>query len=116
MAEQRLSLTLGWVAAFILCSTCGISPTAAQDGHAEHHDEYQHWKQPGSGLSCCNEKDCRPTRAYLTEEGWRAWDGLRWLLVPWPVVLDLRAKDGRTHLCATPAGHVYCLVPADPRS
>jgi hypothetical protein len=86
------------------------------EGHAEHHDEYQHWKQPGSGLSCCDDKDCRPTRAYLAEEGWRAWDGARWLLVPPAAVLDVRAKDGRSHLCATPAGHTYCFVPADPKS
>lgn len=85
------------------------------DGHAEMHGEYKDWKQPSNGLSCCNDQDCRPTRADLTEQGWRAWDGTRWLAVPWSAVLDVRAKDGRSHLCSTPAGHVYCLVPADPK-
>lgn len=119
MAERRVILIPLGVAAFILCLVCRMPQTAAQahgGGHAEHHDEYRHWKQPGNGMSCCNDQDCRPTRAYLTEEGWRAWDGTRWLLVPPSAVLSVRAKDGRTHLCATPAGHVYCLVPADPKS
>jgi hypothetical protein len=121
MAKNRVRLALTGVAAIILCSVCPISQTAAQtgnhgNGHAQHHDEYREWKQPGSGLSCCNDQDCRPTRAYLSEDGWRAWDGTRWLPVPWSAVLDVRARDGRTHLCATPGGHVYCLVPADPKS
>jgi hypothetical protein len=123
MAEIRLgdckkavSAILHVAAAIFVISAWQMSQTFAQDGHAEHHDEYQHWKQPGSGLSCCNDQDCRPTRAYLAEEGWRAWDGNRWLLVPPAAVLKLRAKDGRTHLCANPDGHVYCFAPADPRS
>ena len=57
---------------------------SAQDGyhgqgHAENHDWYRDLKQPGTGYSCCNGTadgrfgDCRPTRAYLTEDGtWRA--------------------------------------------
>lgn len=121
MAERSVRVAALTVTAGIVISVCPMSLTAlAQAGahgvqHAEHHDEYKDWKQPGTGVSCCNDQDCRPTRAYLTEDGWRAWDGTRWLPVPWSAVLDVRAKDGRSHLCSTPGGHVFCLVPADPK-
>jgi hypothetical protein len=59
--------------------------------------------------------DCRPTRAFLTEEGWRAWNGRAWLLVPVERVLPTDyAGDGRSHLCEQ-AGFVFCFSPAAPR-
>ena len=53
-------------------------------GHAEMHDLYKAWHPPDNPrTSCCNNADCRPTRAYVDENGtWRAWDGLLWLVVP----------------------------------
>ena len=64
-------------------------------GHAENHDWYKDLKQPGTGYSCCNgtfngvEGDCRPTRAYQTEDGaWRALVDGRWQLVPPRAVLQ----------------------------
>ena len=91
---------------------------AHAEGHAEGHDTYSTWQRPDVGGSCCNDSDCRPTRAYLGEDGrWRAWDGLGWIIIPPGKVLptDL-AKDGRSHICASPEGAVYCFSPAGPRS
>ena len=87
-------------------------------GRAAAHDPYTDWKQPGSGASCCNGQDCRPVRAYVGEDGlWRAWDGVRWLKVPADKLLPVDfAKDGRSHLCSTADGHVYCFSPGVPRS
>ncbi|MFO1081853.1 MAG: hypothetical protein U1E23_14640 [Reyranellaceae bacterium] len=61
------------------------------------HDPYGSWRQPDNpAVSCCNGQDCRPTRAYLGEDGrWRAW-------------------DGRSHLCEA-GGHVYCFSPTSPK-
>jgi hypothetical protein len=87
-------------------------------GHAEMHDVYKAWHPPDNPkTSCCNNADCRPTRAYVDENGtWRAWNGLLWLVVPPDRVLptDL-AGDGRSHLCEN-AGYIYCFTPAPPRS
>lgn len=90
---------------------------SAQDHHPLHASDYQHWQRPGGLGSCCNDQDCRPTRAFVGEDGlWRAWDGLRWLTIPSTALLpsDL-AGDGRSHLCATPSGMVYCFSPAQPK-
>lgn len=81
------------------------------------HDGYSEWKQPDGGLSCCNDADCRPTRAYLDEGGhWRAWDGQGWIAVPARALLPPNLKgDGRSHLCSRGEA-VFCFSPGEPRS
>lgn len=116
-AKRHMSLTFFFALAVTV--TWQMPQTAAQsgrhgDGHAEHHGEYQNWKQP-NGLSCCNDQDCRPTRAYLTDDGWRAWNGQRWLLVPPERVLPTDfAGDGRSHICEA-RDRVFCFTPGQVR-
>lgn len=93
------------------------------EGHAENHDWYQQLKQPGTGYSCCNgttngvEGDCRPTRAYLTDNGdWRALIDGKWVIVPPRVVLQQLAPDGRSHICANRTGTIFCFLGGSPKS
>lgn len=75
------------------------------------HDMYDSWKQPGTNASCCDRRDCRPTRARMTSrETWQAWDGARWIDIPPERVLKLRSPDNRSHLCEM-NGAVLCFVP-----
>ena len=111
--------------ALLFALTAGAS---AQDGyhgqgHAENHDWYRDLKQPGTGYSCCNGTadgrfgDCRPTRAYLTEDGsWRAMVNGRWVRVPPHAVLKQLAPDGNSHICASPSGVIYCFLGGSPKS
>jgi hypothetical protein len=92
-------------------------------GHAENHDWYKNLKQPGTGYSCCNgvigsvQGDCRPTRAYLTEQGtWRAMIDGNWTPVPPSVVLKQLAPDGNSHICAGKSGMIYCFIGGSPKS
>jgi hypothetical protein len=92
-------------------------------GHAENHDWYKELKQPGTGYSCCNgtangvEGDCRPTRAFLTEDGtWKALVDGRWMPVPPRVVLKNLAPDGNSHICAGKSGMIYCFIGGSPKS
>ena len=92
-------------------------------GHAENHDWYQKLKQPGTGYSCCNgtadgvQGDCRPTRAYLSEDGvWRAMIDGRWTPVPPSTVLKTLAPDGNSHICAGKSGMIYCFIGGVPKS
>src|SRR5215467_911019 len=92
-------------------------------GHTENHDWYQALKQPGTGYSCCNgtaggiEGDCRPTRAYLQDDGtWRALIDGRWVPVPPRVVLKQLAPDGNSHICASRSGLIYCFLGGSPKS
>lgn len=81
------------------------------------HDPYTDWRKPDNpGVSCCNDTDCRPTRAYMGDDGlWRAWDGAKWLTVPKEVVLPTDyGQDGRSHLCEA-HGYIYCFTPGQVR-
>ena len=118
----------------LLCAAVGLR-VYAQDrkpaeysgqhgqGHAENHDWYKELKQPGTGYSCCNgtvngiEGDCRPTRAYLQDDGtWRALIDGRWVEVPPRVVLKQLAPDGNSHVCASRSGLIYCFLGGSPKS
>jgi hypothetical protein len=95
-------------------------------GHAENHDWYRQLKQPGTSYSCCNgevkdangmvvDGDCRPTRAFLTEDGtWKAMVNGRWMPVPPRVVLKSLAPDGNSHICAGTSGMIYCFIGGSP--
>ncbi len=93
-------------------------------GHGDRHDWYRTLQQPGTGLSCCNgrrssgdgdiEGDCRPTRAFLGEDGqWRALIDGRWRVVPPHVVLDpaLNREGLYPHVCAGATGVIHCFLP-----
>ena len=93
------------------------------EGHSENHDWYQELKQPETGYSCCNgrsntsEGDCRPTRAYLNDDGmWYALINGRWVPVPPKAVLKQLAPDGRSHICASKSGMIYCFLGGSPKS
>jgi hypothetical protein len=93
-------------------------------GHVENHDWYEKLKQPGTGYSCCNaltdknpNGDCRPTRAYLQDDGtWRAMIDGRWTPVPPRVVLKDLAPDGNSHICASKGGMIFCFIGGSPKS
>lgn len=110
--------------ALYLIALLGAMPAFAQSGHhgqghAENHDWYQNLKQPGTGYSCCNgsvngvEGDCRPTRAYLGDDGvWRALINGRWERVPPNVVLpaEQNREPFTAHICVSKSGYIYCFL------
>jgi hypothetical protein len=80
-------------------------------GHADHHDWYKDLKQPNSAASCCDNRDCRPTRARMNDrEEWEAWDGKRWIHIPPHTILKFPSPDNRSHLCEM-NGAVFCFLP-----
>jgi len=110
--------------AFATVAALGVR---AQDGHygqghAETHDWYKDLKQPQTGYSCCNGRssssdgDCRPTRAYINDDGmWYALLDGRWVPVPPKVVLKQLAPDGSSHICASKSGMIYCFLGGSPK-
>jgi hypothetical protein len=97
------------------------APAAAQDGrhghgHAEQHDWYRTLVHPFTGRPCCDDRDCRPTRAYVDDEGvWRALLDERWVIVPSEVVLKNGSPDGRSHICADERGIIFCFIGGVPK-
>jgi hypothetical protein len=103
-------MTMRW---WLLCAAVLIVTIGGMVRAARGHDGYQNWYAPDNPkVSCCNDSDCRPTRAYLHEDGlWRAWNGAKWLIVPPGKVLPTDLKgDGRNHLCEK-GDWIYCFSP-----
>lgn len=101
-------------------------------GHQENHQQYKAWHRDSStdaygtshpGMSCCDEGDCRPTRAFLGDDGlWRAWDGIGWVkILPEALLKPDILGDGRSHLCAPRRNAAsepfpaYCFSPTGPK-
>ena len=83
---------------------------------AKGHDIYTDWKMPGSNMSCCNDSDCRPVRAWkINDDQWIALVDGREVPIPPEKILDRKSPDGRSHWCG--AGMVtYCFLPGEIRS
>lgn len=86
-------------------------------GHVDNHDWYQKLNQPGTTYSCCHDQDCRPTRAFLDDNGfWQAQIDGRWVTVPHRAVLKDLAPDGNSHICASKGGYIFCFIGGSPKS
>ena len=116
--------------AIVLIVGAAIAATRAQDGHSRWHHYYQHWKQPGTGISCCNARvigpngedltgDCEPTRMEIRGGGWVAWlrQESRWIEVPdAKVIREPNPSSEEGHLCAVKqmgGWLILCAVPPD---
>lgn len=80
------------------------------------HEPYSDWKIPGTGVSCCDNRDCGPVRADRDMDGrWIVFKDGREIVVPASRVLPIPSPDGRSHWCGI--GEItYCFVPGEVRS
>ena len=127
---SRARLFVGLTATLFASIVCAAS-SAEEIGHKEFHDShYRHWKQPGTELSCCSDKDCGPVVAEWREGRWFAlreaegfapadwlgseqWVPLRrseWIPIPEDKIIQVPnpTVEG-AHLCYS--GAVVCFVP-----
>lgn len=98
------------------CVLMFASPCLAHDpaGHAAHHEHfYRHLKQPGTGMSCCNNQDCRPVKYRITASGILMEVGGRWIAPPASLVME-RDDTEVGHWCGlnehTSSPHTFCAI------
>ena len=103
-------------AAALFCALVVASSALAHDpaGHAKFHDEiYKSLKQPGTGMSCCNNMDCRPVPHRITPTGVEFFVGNRWLLPPASKLIE-HDRAEQSHWCgvgeATASPITFCAV------
>ena len=98
-----------------------LMPVKAHDGHhglGHHtlHAWYETLKQPGTGISCCNNQDCRPTEARVKGEHVEVLVDGDWTKVPPEKILNTASPDLGSHVCAPnrgaayPKGYIFCAV------
>lgn len=123
---ERLAARPAAIFAVVLFAMAAMSAGAAMAQQPHHHefhrDFYRHWKQPGTGVSCCDARmtrddqevgDCEPTRAEIRAGAWWAWlrQESRWVEIPDARIIRERSPNVTdAHLCWN-YGRVLCFVP-----
>jgi hypothetical protein len=108
-----------------------VVPKAEETHHRFHDSDYRHWKQPGSDISCCSDRDCASVTAELRKGQWfvlrrHEWITVldekgpgQWLMIrqsEWIAVPDEKIIRERNptvegaHLCYSD-GKVVCFLP-----
>ncbi len=88
------------------------------EGHQEFHEFYRNLynTNPDVRMSCCNDRDCRPTQARHTNKGWEVQINGVWDVVDDKYIVHKAAPDGGPHICAgepssmDPLGRKYCVI------
>ncbi len=101
-----------------------LSPTSSKDhnGHPPEHQQlhiefYSKLTRPGTKMSCCNDKDCRPAQHRLNAGEHEFFVGGKWVRVAkqW-IIEDKLTPDGRSHWCGinegTASTYTYCGIVA----
>lgn len=79
--------------------------------HGPHADWYRGLKVPGTGASCCNEKDCMPTDYRVRDGLYEVPVGFMWVAVPKArVIMDAGNPVGRAVVCRH-GETIFCFVP-----
>jgi hypothetical protein len=127
MRKKIEGLVLGVLLGALIVMALGMfDPAKAQDhvGHAEFHDVYKEWTQPGTSVGCCNAKyddtgkniggDCYPTEAWVINGTWYAFrdDGDVIAIPDDRIVRQINPDQtgSRAHLCFN-YGKVLCFAP-----
>ncbi len=122
MIKRSSTLPAVWI---IIAFFAVLSPETvrSQDQHGMHghgHDGLHSWyltlKQPGSGMSCCNNEDCRPTMSRVVDNAVQVEIDGEWTNVPPEKIVKTPSPDLGSHVCAPkqnkklPKGHIYCVI------
>jgi hypothetical protein len=88
-----------------------FASAALAHDHGEHADWYRSLKVPGTGSSCCNDRDCIPTDYRIREGLYEVPVGFMWVAVPRSRVLkDVGNPVGRAVVCRH-GETIFCFVP-----
>jgi hypothetical protein len=107
--------------AMVMLPLSASAPVWADDNlgiHGHDHNRLHRWyrtlRQPGTGASCCNEADCRPTSVRTRHDVIEVMVDGEWTVVPPSKILRVTPPDLNTHVCA-PRGPwktkpIHCVV------
>jgi hypothetical protein len=86
------------------------------EGHGQLHSFYQGLFNKTKGVSCCHDKDCRPTQSRMVDDHYEVMINGQWQTVDKDTIIPKSAPDGGAHICAgdpsnvDPNGRVYCVI------
>lgn len=98
------------------------TPGHNENGHPPEHQKlhnefYSKLNRPGTMISCCNDKDCRPAQHRLNAGQHEFFVGGQWIRVSQKWIIDNKmTPDGESHWCGinegTPSIFTYCGIVA----
>ena len=108
----------------ILLMAATVATEAQQGNYGEGHDALHGWyqtlRQPQTGMACCNNEDCRPTKSRRVGATIEVLVDGEWLTVPPDKILDVPSPDLESHVCAAKfargwpsrvkSDSIYCVV------
>lgn len=104
----------GWRRAFWFLAALGAIVTAP--GVLKAHGPYDHFNNPVSGMSCCNDRDCKAMTADEVEA--RIREVPKGITVDGKFVSDRELQegpDGRWHICEHPdTKYLFCVLKPRP--
>jgi hypothetical protein len=86
------------------------------EAHGQFHWFYQGLFNNKKGVSCCHDKDCRPTQSRMINDHYEVMINGHWQTVDLDSIIPKSAPDGGAHICAgdpttvDPNGRVYCVI------
>lgn len=108
-ARILLAVSLAALAAVLIALL--IAPALAQQPSLS--DWFKSLRQPGSMVSCCDESDCKRTKARIGPDGWEALTPAGdWIAIPEGRIVRPKSNPtGEPILCLSPGRTIYCFVP-----
>ena len=123
MHDGKRVMRLAVVAAVLVLACLASGSAPAQEAHGMHgqaHDGLHYWyrtlKQPNTGISCCNDTDCRPTVSRVVNGIVQVELDGEWTNVPPEKILRTPSPDLGAHVCAPRhsqgrgKGFMFCVV------
>jgi hypothetical protein len=116
-------VVFGLIAAMNYASSEELPQGMYGEKHEQFHDFYKSLWNPAKKLSCCHDKDCRPTRAKRVFDHYEVLRNAEWVRVDDESILKDFAPDGGAHICSndvqsvggsytqpTNASQIYCVI------
>jgi hypothetical protein len=105
------------IVATVVTLISGDLPTGHMgEAHGQYHQFYYGLFNVRKGVTCCHDKDCRPTQSRMIGDRYEVMLNGVWWRVELDTIIPKSAPDGGAHICAgdpsrdDPLGRVYCVI------
>lgn len=104
------------IAASVMLASADMPTGKKGEGHGQLHGFYAELFNNQMRITCCNNKDCRPTQSRMVGDHYEIMINGVWRSVDQKWIIKKTAPDYGAHICAgdpstsDPQGRVYCVI------
>jgi hypothetical protein len=116
--KRRLRVKfMKWLAIFVFVPSAALASVEPEGNHSAFHSGfYDGLFNQKKAITCCHNKDCRPTVSKMVGDHYEIKLNGHWMPVEKDTIIPKTAPDGGAHVCAgdpssaDPLGRVYCVI------